>query len=123
MFFRGFFLLFYVIFLNFSVFASYVGEEDLTVHIWRPTSSGLPWGNYGHVSLETEDYYISFWPYEKKQVFGSVTSAVVTSYDEDVKQEEKNQDNYFTLKANSQINKKFENFLDWNDIKWNTEKI
>lgn len=120
MFKRGILFTFFIVFITQShhVLASLasVNEDEAIVRVWKPMSK-----RYGHASLETKDYYMSFWPKN-----GPGTGVLMTrlSSDESSTGEGTKCDstytlNGYTLNENlsiSQINYSFKKFLSYNDI-------
>ena len=124
-----------VFFLLFSIFFTQsnsilgMDENEARVHVWKPTGLG-PYGNYGHVSLETTKYYMSFWPKNKGILSDPQPGVLMLSFSADIEAEEKNCDKSYTLSTESlgsnfsiyNINREFQKFLEHNEISWNEVK-
>ena len=104
-------------------------DDQAIVRIWKPTGFG-PYGNYGHVSLETQKYYMSFWPKNKGMLSNPHEGNLMLSLLEDEKAEEKACDLQYVLSTKTlkgdfsprKINNEFERLLQHNEINWNDIK-
>jgi hypothetical protein len=96
-----------------------MNDEDVIVHIWRPTSK-----RWGHVSLETKNYYMSLQPKNGKKLTSASEGTIVTDLKADIYLEAGEQDANYVLNSDalncdlsvSKINSKFEEFLSFNEI-------
>ncbi len=112
------------------LFAMEQDENDVVVHIWRSINTTEKWG---HASLETKKYHISLWPQGGPRIVMSCPAAILTSLGADIKAKKgKKPDASYSFNSrvldtevsSLKINRKFEEFLLYNDISlsdWNKE--
>lgn len=109
-------------------YAMEMKENDAVVRIWK--SENHSERKFGHVSLETKEHYMSFWPTNGRNSKG----ALMIRLKSDEEAEYGQCDAIYTLNSNSlnkdlsiyRINSCFEDFLSHNGIsvmQWNAYKI
>lgn len=123
-----------IVFIFISIFITQINailcmeENEAVVRIWNATGFG-PWGNYGHTSLETKNYYMSFWPMDiKSSLRGNPQKGVlmINLSGDEKKEGNRTCDYNYVLSTEvlgsnfsvCKIEKEFESFLEFNEICW-----
>ena len=108
-----------------------IGIDDVIINIWRPTYPGRIGYYDGHASLQTREHYMSFRPQEKEETSEAFTSILVTNIGADIAKEGDRLPHVrYTLNKKTlgldidpkRINKKFEDFLEFNNLELSSLK-
>ena len=95
------------------------------VYLWPaaeiPDEDGVLIPYVGHVAFKTDEYYVSFWPRQKKTLYSvnGVPAGVVIHYDLDYKQEGDRHATMYDIShyaSNASVNQQLENFFRYNNI-------